>query len=370
MLIAHGITLVGHVVPTLALTLMLEPATAVLSGFAAFVLTTFRLTSLIRETKKNRWITRLVDEPVLAHWCASILSMLLFSVVSPVVLVTVAWWIKAVPLGTALVWTALSVYALSAALCVWGVAVRRRWVQTSLIEIPIPGLAEEFDGYRIVQLSDLHIGNFDTRARGFEWARHANRLDPDLVAVTGDLVTLGTRFYEDVGDVLGELRAKDGVFVSMGNHDQWDPETFCRVIESKGPSVLRNEHRVVRRGRAELVVAGLDDWSTDRDDIDRTLAERPEGAPTVLLSHYPEFFEEAARRDVDLVLSGHTHGGQIGVPFSAGRITLSKFARQRPPGLHVRGRSRLYVHAGLGTTGPPLRLGVAPEIAVFVLRRA
>jgi predicted MPP superfamily phosphohydrolase len=238
-----------------------------------------------------------------------------------------------------------------------------------LVEIPIAGLAEELDGYRIVQLSDLHIGNFDTRARGFEWARHANRLDPDLVAVTGDLVTLGTRFYEDVGDVLGELRAKDGVFVSMGNHDQWDPETFCRVIESKGPRVLRNEHRIVRRGSAELVVAGLDDWSTDRDDLDRTLAERPEGAPTVLLSHYPEFFEEAARRDVDLVLSGHTHGGQIGVPF-AGRMTLSRFARQRAAGLHERGRSRLYVHAGLGTTGPPMRLGVPPEIAVFVLRRA
>jgi predicted MPP superfamily phosphohydrolase len=190
------------------------------------------------------------------------------------------------------------------------------------------------------------------------------------VVVTGDLVTLGTLFYGDVGDVLGELRAKDGVFVSMGNHDQWDPETFCQVIEAKGPRVLRNEHRVVRRGSAELVIAGLDDWSTDRDDMDRALAERPPGAPTVLLSHYPDFFEEAASRDVDLVLSGHTHGGQIGVPFTARRVTLSRLARQHTAGLHIRGRSRLYVHAGLGTTGPPIRLGVAPEIAVFVLRRA
>jgi len=118
------------------------------------------------------------------------------------------------------------------------------------------------------------------------------------------------------------------------------------------------------------VVAGLDDWSTDRDDIDRALAERPAGAPTVLLSHYPDFFDEAARRNVDLVLSGHTHGGQIGLPFAARRVTLSRLARQHAPGLHERGRSRLYVHAGLGTTGPPIRVGVAPEIAVFVLRRA
>jgi predicted MPP superfamily phosphohydrolase len=370
MLVAHGITLAAHAVPTVGAMVVLEPTTAVVAGIAAFLLTTLRLANLIRETKKNRWITRLVDEPVLAHWCASILATLLFLVVSPAVVLAFALGIHAVPPGTSMVWTALLVYSLSAVLCGWGVTVRRRWVRTSLVEIPIAGLAEELDGYRIVQLSDLHIGNFDTRARGFKWAHHANRLDPDLVAVTGDLVTLGTRFYEDVGDVLGELRAKDGVFVSMGNHDQWDPDTFCRVIESKGPRVLRNEHRIVRRGRAELVVAGLDDWSTDRDDLERTLAARPEGAPTVLLSHYPEFFEEAARRDVDLVLSGHTHGGQIGVPFSAGRMTLSRFARQHAPGLHERGRSRLYVHAGLGTTGPPMRLGVAPEIAVFVLRRA
>jgi len=370
MLIAHAMTLAAHAVPTVAAMVVLEPVSAVIAGVAAFVFTTLRLTNLIRESKRNRWITRLIDEPVLAHWCASILATLLFVAVSPVVLIASASGLHAVPAATAMPWTALSVYSLSAVLCGWGVAIRRRWVRTSLVEIPIAGLAEELDGYRIVQLSDLHIGNFDTRARGFKWARHANRLDPDLVAVTGDLVTVGTGFYEDVGDVLGELRAKDGVFVSMGNHDQWDPETFCRVIESKGPRVLRNEHQVVRRGNAELVVAGLDDWSTDRDDIERTLAERPEGAPTVLLSHYPEFFEEAARRDVDLVLSGHTHGGQIGVPFSAGRMTLSRFARQLSQGLHQRGRSRLYVHAGLGTSGPPMRLGVAPEIAVFVLRRA
>jgi predicted MPP superfamily phosphohydrolase len=366
--LAHAITLAAQIVPTLALRAFVPPLTAALVGLVVFGVCALRLSNLVRENRRPRWITRFIDEPVLAHWCASILSSLLFCIAAPVVLLVTALGTWSV--GTAVVGTALAVYAFSALVCAWGVAIRRRWVRTSLVEIPISGLSDDLDGYRIVQLSDLHIGNFDTRSRGLKWARLANELEPDLVVVTGDLVTLGTRFYEDVGEVLGALRARDGVFVSMGNHDQWDPETFCRLIQAKGPSVLRNEHRVVRRGSAELVVAGLDDWSTDRDDLDRALAARPAGAPTVLLSHYPDFFEEAARRDVDLVLSGHTHGGQIGMPFAARRMTLSRLARQHAPGLHERGRSRLYVHAGLGTTGPPIRLGVAPEIAVFVLRRA
>jgi predicted MPP superfamily phosphohydrolase len=217
-------------------------------------------------------------------------------------------------------------------------------------------------------MSDLHIGNFDTKERGLEWARQVNRLEPDLVAVTGDLVTTGTAFYADVAEVLGAVRGRDGVFVSLGNHDQWDPDHLTRLIEAAGPRVLRNAWTSIRRGGAELIVAGVDDRMTGRDDIELTLAARPPRAPTVLLSHYPEFFAEAASRRVDLVLSGHTHGGQIAVPFMARRASLSTLARQMRHGLHVRDTSRLYVHAGLGTTGPPFRLGVPPEIAVLVLR--
>jgi predicted MPP superfamily phosphohydrolase len=182
------------------------------------------------------------------------------------------------------------------------------------------------------------------------------------------LVTTGTDFYEDAAEVIAAARARDGVFVSLGNHDQWSPDDLTRRIEARGSMVLRNRWRAIRRNGAELVVAGLDDRMAGRDDLDATLAGRPERAPTVLLSHFPDFFDAAARHGVDLVLSGHTHGGQIAVPFMARRASLSTLVRQTRPGLHVRGPSRLYVNAGLGTTGPPFRLGIPPEITLFVLR--
>ena len=157
--------------------------------------------------------------------------------------------------------------------------------------------------------------------------------------------------------------------MSMGNNDQEIPTRSSVSSPRGGPNVLRNAWTTIRRGGAEFVIAGIDDRMTGKDDLDRTLAGRPERVPTVLMSHYPDFFEAAASRGVDLVLSGHTHGGQIAVPFIARRASLSRLARQTAAGLHVKDECRLYVNAGLGTTGPPLRVGVAPEIAVFVLRR-
>jgi predicted MPP superfamily phosphohydrolase len=101
-----------------------------------------------------------------------------------------------------------------------------------------------------------------------------------------------------------------------------------------------------------------------------TLEGRPPGVPTLLLAHYPESFPSAAGYDVSLILSGHTHGGQIGLPFFAERLHLGMFARHGTRGLYRRGASTLFVSAGLGTSGPPLRLGIPPEIALFVLKRA
>jgi hypothetical protein len=367
--IAHAVTALIHVPITVAATLFMPPLLVVAGAIGLFVATTLRIQALVREERRPRWRTVLLDEPALVHWCASLFATLLFPICSLMVLVAGAVGRSTLTGARGIATAALASYLFAWLVAAWGVWGRRRWVRVSHVDIPMTGLAPGLDGYRVLHVTDLHIGNHDSKARGLEWAARANGLEPDLVVVTGDLVTTGTVFYEDVADVIGAFRAPDGVLVSLGNHDQWDPDRLVRVIEARGPTVLRNASRTVRREGAELVIAGIDDRMTGRDDLELTLAGRPEGAPTILLSHYPDFFVDAALRGVDLVLSGHTHGGQIAVPFMARRASLSRLARQPAHGLHVRGRSRLYVNAGLGTTGPPVRLGVAPEIAVLVLRR-
>ncbi len=245
----------------------------------------------------------------------------------------------------------------------------RRQPRVRRLDVTIPDLPPELDGYVVAQLSDLHVGSFDPPSRAARWVEQVNALQPDLTVVTGDLVTSGVEFYDDTAELLGRLGARDGVLVTMGNHDQWDAERFIEAIRARGPRVLLNEWTSVVRDGATLVVAGLDDRFARRDDLDRALSGRPPGAPTLLLSHYPDFFEPAAEQGVELVLSGHTHGGQIGLPLVGERFNIATLARQRARGLFRDGRSQLYVNAGLGTTGPPMRLGVPPEIALLVLKR-
>jgi predicted MPP superfamily phosphohydrolase len=229
-------------------------------------------------------------------------------------------------------------------------------------------LPAAFDGYCVAHLTDLHIGEFDPLGRGLHWADRANAAQPDLCVVTGDFVTSGTGFYTHAARVVGRLRAPDGVFACMGNHDQTDNDSLTALLEERGTVVLRNQWRSIRRGEAELVVAGLDDRYRGEPDLDATLAGRPSGVPTVLLSHDPYVGEDAARRGVQLVLSGHTHGGQIGIPWIGDRANLTLVMRQPRSGLHRMGDTQHYISSGLGTTGPPLRLGVPPEIVLLVLR--
>ncbi len=310
--------------------------------------------------------TWLVDLPYFWHWCTCVYCLvpsIVYLLLEPIIDA-----IRGVPIGPSpgfFMWT----YATGLVVCGYGCTARRWFFVTRKIEIPVRGLSPELDGYTIAQLSDLHIGAFTPLWWGQRWVTAANAAHADLVVVTGDMVTSGVAFHEDIAQLVGELRAKDGTYVIMGNHDYFgEGEPLVSLLRGRGAHVLRNEGVVLERNGGRLYLAGMDDTWTKRANLDASLAARPEGVPTVLLAHDPDRFPHAVKRNVEVVLSGHTHGGQIAVPFLGRLINASKLAHRYHIGIYEEGDSTLYVHPGLGTTGPPMRLGVAPVIALIKLR--
>jgi predicted MPP superfamily phosphohydrolase len=333
--------------------------------FAGFLV---RLVKLFPDRPRTALMLHLVEEPYFAHWCAAFGSAILVMLYTAGKALVMAVLGRAFELPSTF---ALVAYGAVLLVALWGVYVRRRWVLLRKIELVMPGLPREFDGYRVAQLSDLHIGGFTPRKWGEAWARISNDAEPDLVVVTGDLVSSGVDFHGDIAAVIGALRAEDGVFVSMGNHDYFgDGEPLIRLLREGGAKVLRNEGETVRRGDASLFVAGVDDTWTRRANVERALSGRAPGDFTVVLAHDPALFLDAVREGANLVLSGHTHGGQVALPFFPRLLSLARLTHRFYLGVYREGDAALYVHPGLGTTGPPIRIGVAPEVAILTLRAA
>ena len=238
------------------------------------------------------------------------------------------------------------------------------------LRIAVPGLPPALAGTTIVQLTDLHIGATKSRNFAKNVVRRTNALAPDVIVITGDLVE--GRFgsiREDMLPLAG-LRARLGVFMVTGNHEyysglrEWLPE-FQRL----GIRMLRNAHVVIeaeKGGGWEL--AGIEDWngrSIEPDggpDLACALAGHHPTRPVILLSHQPRAIYSAAQAGIGLVLSGHTHGGQIW-PFTY----LVHLQQPFLEGLHRVGRTQLYVNPGTGYWGPPMRLGTRAEITKITL---
>jgi predicted MPP superfamily phosphohydrolase len=339
-----------------------------LAGLAGALLFIGRARAGAADAPRGRFIPLFVDIPYFIHWCACvwcIVPSLVSLVVAPIACIAQGKPI-ALPLGFYM-WT----YAAGLIVCGYGILVRRRWFVVKDVDVKVKGLDPSFDGFTIAHLSDLHIGTLTTKAWGERWTRAANARNPDIAVVTGDMVTSGIAYHKDIAEVVATLKAKDGVYVAMGNHDYFgEGEPLVSLINARGPRVLRNEGTVLTRGAARLYLAAIDDTWTRRDDMKKALADRPEGVPTILLAHDPERFRQAAERGVELTLSGHTHGGQIAFPFLYRWISLSHIAHHFHVGLYAKGDAQLYVHPGLGTTGPPMRLGVAPAVVMLHLRAA
>jgi predicted MPP superfamily phosphohydrolase len=223
------------------------------------------------------------------------------------------------------------------------------------------------DGFRIVHLSDLHYGPF-VDARHLDRAiQTANQLNPDLIALTGDYISQERGYAAPCAEVVGRLRARHGVFAVLGNHDHWtDAKLIADLFAAEDIRVLINEGLRLDIEDQTFWLAGVDDTMVGLEDLPLALAGSRDSEMKILLAHNPIILRRAARADVDLVLSGHTHGGQVTLRPEKNRSGRPR--RRMLRGLGRRANTQIYVTRGLGTVVLPIRYGCPPEVSVLELR--
>jgi hypothetical protein len=251
----------------------------------------------------------------------------------------------------------------------------RVWINR--FDVEVARLDPRLDGLRLVQISDIHLGQYmDERAI----ARHVERvnaLTPDVVVITGD-VTDGLDHASRTFPALGKLEAPLGVFVILGNHDVYTgadrvEQTLATTTHFR---VLRDRNTRIERDGAHIHLIGLDDRGMDWARglrhctvLDRLFAALPPDAPAILLTHRPDLFAQAADLGIALVLAGHTHGGQFAIPWTKGRrASLARFMTKYARGTYRERKSTLHVNLGLGVTGQPVRVASPREITCITLR--
>jgi predicted MPP superfamily phosphohydrolase len=262
----------------------------------------------------------------------------------------------------------------------YGLLYERLDVEVVRQRIRLARLPKAFEGFRIAQLSDIHMGPFGTADYIRRCVAITNGLKPDLIVLTGDYISWDPGAGRDVVDALAGLRAPHGVFACLGNHEsESDTEQFITDLStSQGIRVLRQESKLIQLGGEELNLIGIDDPRGESEaewkrDVYRRLHQGlvMPGTVNLLLAHEPSvfMFDRAADLGVDLMLAGHTHGGQLSLSFIDRSVNVSRLIYRYTGGWYERRGAQLYVNRGIGTTGFPIRLGARPEISVFELFR-
>jgi uncharacterized protein len=269
----------------------------------------------------------------------------------------------------------------AAGLALYSGEIARHAIDITYPEIRLRNLPDAFSGFRIAQLSDIHIDQFTEPYFLREAVSHINRLRPDAVFVTGDLVTyellprsLAVRTAWTCANILNQLECRQRYAV-LGNHDVLvNPRGVTAALAANGFTVLNNSFSALERNASRIWLAGLDDPVEGHPDIDRAIPafirNRP-GEPVFLMCHAPDFADTVlahpAGPSVAFMLSGHTHGGQIRLPF-VGPMDLPALGQKYIEGIFSLASLQLYVNRGLGTVGLPFRLNCPPEIACITLR--
>jgi uncharacterized protein len=242
-------------------------------------------------------------------------------------------------------------------------------IEVTRHEVFVDDLPPSFDGYRIAFLTDTHVASFMRRGLYREVVAQAMRFDPDLVLLGGDFVTWERHIPLMAEVLLTGLEARDGVYAVLGNHDYWaNRDGVIAAMTARGVRFIINRSVALRRGDEAISLVGIDEVYRGEPDVDTAFARADPHVPCLGLSHHPDVIDLLDGRRVDLLVCGHTHGGQIRVPFFGSIVVPSKHEARYASGFHREERVLMYVSRGIGAI-PPLRILCKPEVATFTLRR-
>ncbi len=244
-------------------------------------------------------------------------------------------------------------------------------------DVDFAHLGAAFEGIRIAQISDIHAGSWRD-SRPFQETRRLLEIEkPDVLLITGDFVNFQPDELRLIRSDLEKLNAEMGVFASLGNHDHYmkpeDHALLKSVIKNCGINLLVNENHSLQINNDKLQLVAIDNTGLGQNygDLPTAMVGVTDRHPVILMAHDPTFWDREVRRKtyIDLMLSGHTHGGQVAVHIMGQDLSVAQLAYKQWAGLYHDQNQRLYVNRGLGTIGPPIRIGVPPEITMLTLRQ-
>ncbi len=262
--------------------------------------------------------------------------------------------------------------------------------------VNIPGLPDSFDGFKVVQISDIHLGSWSSKTALQEAVDRINDLKPDAIFFTGDLVNNKTEEAYPFEGILAKFRAKNGVYATLGNHDYGDyvrwPSKEAKdknmtdlfdLYQRMGWKLLNNENRVFSNPDGKLAIVGVENWGDfgrfpKYGDVEKAVAGTEDADVKLLLSHDPSHWDRVVTKDfqdIDITFSGHTHGFQFGIEIKNIKWSPAQYAYKHWAGMYEQSSNknktqRLYVNRGLGTIGYPGRVGILPEITLIELKKA
>ena len=253
-----------------------------------------------------------------------------------------------------------------------GLLLEPRHVVVERKTIAINDLPDAFDGFRICQITDVHHGPFTGLGFIKKVVEKVNSLNPGLVVLTGDYVDHSSKYIVPAVSALCRLKSSNGVLAVLGNHDHWmDANLTQEVFNRYNVPVITNSHKLIEIKDKAICVAGVGDLMEDSQDLKAAFYGVPADIPRILLSHNPDYAESMpASERVDLVLAGHTHGGQVRMPFSIAPITMSMYGQKYAGGLVRSASGQVYVSRGIGVVGLPVRFNCPPEITIITLTKA